>query len=281
MTQYNNYSEIFPTLSAFSDALNTRKNNKFFTHFYGDNYPSYTSSERFTGTKDYKTADQLLICGDSANLDKLMSVSGVDLSAVRGNQKRNVCQKSVCGGVPLVPVFLTGVPKNMLASRKITTKTKVISLLINCAYDFHITTDKIINLGAKLVSIIRYLEKNGIRVNLYAGVYLQDSLKNDYQFAVLIKNAGAPLNLLNIAYPIINPSFLRRHVFRWLETLPISIAITNNKRFADTYGNIKILEKTSDICKKIGKNITPLTCHYLINSTIDDIANNIIKDITI
>ena len=108
----------------------------------------------------------------------------------------------------------------MLASKKITTKTKVINIIYNISVPGSLEASSIVNAGAKMVSIIRYLEKNGIRVNLYTIWAIWDK-KSDHRcaFFVKIKDAGAPLNLLNIAYPIINPSMLRRHGFKWLETM--------------------------------------------------------------
>src|SRR5574344_1707547 len=223
MEKYNNYSEVFNSLSAVNKALNDRQINPVFKNKQASQGDSEFRRE-FTTTKNYKEASELMLYGDSTNLDKLVAVNGVDLSRLRGSKKVNSQQKSVCGGLPLVPVYLTGVPKNMLASKKIVIKTKVINIIYNISVPGSLKASSIVKAGAKMVSIIRYLEKNGIRVNLYTIVAIWDrGSGHKCAFYVKIKDAGAPLNLLNIAYPIINPSMLRRHGLKWLEPIPTKL----------------------------------------------------------
>lgn len=73
-----------------------------------------------------------------------------------------------------------------------------------------------INTAAKVASVIRGLEKSGYRVNLYvAGI-----ARNNNQtigVAVKVKNAGEYLDTLRLAYPIVHPSFFRRHILAYLE----------------------------------------------------------------
>ena len=275
MTQYNNYSEVFNSLSAFNSALNERTINVAFS----SHQSSVTGTAKFTTTENYQEASDLMLSGDIANLDKLVTVDGVDLSHIHGTKKVNRQQKSVAGGFPLVPVYLTGVPKNMLASKKITTKTKVISIVYNLSVCGNISSKDIVAAGAKVASIIKYLEAKGIRCNLYVADVAK-SVYSDMQvisFAVKIKDAGAPLNLLNIAYPLINPSMLRRHVFRFIETCPAAVS----GGIARGYGVPGELNKHSDVCEKIGNNVTVINCSQILKSDVSEIANNIIKSITI
>src|SRR5574344_2337212 len=127
--KYLDYCETFPSLGAFLQNIDNRPLNKVFQD--ANKESSKTGGFSFTGTHDYQEASSLMLHGDSTNLDKLVSVDNIDLSRIHGAKKVNRQQKAVCGGFPLVPVYLTGVPKNMLASKKISVKTKVINIIYN------------------------------------------------------------------------------------------------------------------------------------------------------
>src|SRR5574344_1118152 len=276
MAKYNNYSEVFNSLSEFNNALNDRPINPVFENHQSSQNDSESSRE-FTTTKNYKEASELMLHGDSTNLDKLVAVNGVDLSQLRGSKKVNSQQKSVCGGFPLVPAYLTGVPKNMLASKKIVMKTKVINIIYNISVPGSLKASSIVNAGAKMVSIIRYLEKNGIRVNLYT-IWATWDLNSGHRcaFFVKIKDAGAPLNLLNIAYPIINPSMLRRHGFKWLETIPIKIPTGYYLGHGSPVSGAAIPD-----CEKKQVEGKVLKINTLMRSDAKTVINDIIKIITI
>ena len=276
MEKYNDFSEVFNSLSAFDNALKDRPINPVFRNKQSSQKDS-ENSRVFTTTKSYKEASDLMLHGDSTNLDKLVAVDGVDLSQLRGSKKVNRQQKAVCGGFPLVPVYLTGVPKNMLASKKIVTKTKVINIIYNISVPGSLEASRIVKAGANMVSIIRYLEKNGIRVNLYT-IWATWDMKSGHRcaFFVKIKDAGAPLNLLNIAYPIINPSMLRRHGFKWLETIPIKIPSDYSKGHGSPVSGAII----PDCAKKLVDG-TVLDIYTLLRSDAKTVINDIIKSITI
>ena len=273
--EYTDFAETFPSLGVFLDTIDSRPINKVFVDDKTE--CSKTGSKSFTTTKSYEEASELMLHGDGTNLDKLVAVDGVDLSQLRGSKKVNSQQKSVCGGFPLVPVYLTGVPKNMLASKKIVTKTKVINIIYNISVPASLEASSIVKAGANMVSIIRYLEKNGIRVNLYTiwATWDKSSLHR-CAFFVKIKDAGAPLNLLNIAYPIINPSMLRRHGFKWLETIPTKIP----EGYAYTYGSPVSGAIIPDCAKKLVDG-TLLDTYTLLNKDPKTVINQIIKDITV
>jgi hypothetical protein len=268
-----NYSEIFSSLKNLSDTINSRKMNEVFVNAKRED--SNTNDSIFTGTKSYEESDKLMLSGDSTNLDKLESVKGIDVTKIAGVQKRNICTKSIAGGFPIVPVYLAGVPKNMMAAKKIETKSKVISLIYNKSVDCSIPAENIINAGAKLVSIIKYIESKGIRINLYLA---SKTIKNGQilSFAIKIKDSGAPLNVLNIAYPLINPSIIRRQFLKFIETCPIEI----DKYFPYGYGHPTEIIKTDDICKKIGTT-NVLSFSEINNKSTDEIANQLIDKIRI
>ena len=122
--------------------------------------------------------------------------------------------------MPVVPQVLAGDPNNMLAIKKQRyNSTKVLNIAYNVAVSCSITTDDMIKTAAKVANVIASLEKNGYRVNLYAYSCGRDLKDNYYSLLVKIKDSGKYLDTLRIAYPLVNPSFYRRHVFGYMERL--------------------------------------------------------------
>ena len=140
----------------------------------------------------------------------------------KGNETRNKLYNSPCGFMPIVPKVLAGDPNNMLAVKKESYRsTKVINIIYSMSCSCDVSADKILNNSAKLVEVICQLEKNGYRINLYTGDNARfKRLDTHTAFIVKLKDSGQYLDPLKIAYPLVNPSFLRRHAFKWLETFP-------------------------------------------------------------
>ena len=121
--------------------------------------------------------------------------------------------------MPIVPRVLAGVPENMLAIRKEEyNNTKVLNVIYNTTADHRVSTDAIIKTSASVASAIKTLEKNGYRVNLHVANFVYMNSTPVY-IAVKIKDAGQYFDSLRVAYPLINPSFLRRHIFAVMERI--------------------------------------------------------------
>ena len=178
------------------------------------------SRAEFTGTESFEEAQNLLKCGDKVNADKINATIRKIKAQGKGNATRNSLYNSPCGFMPIVPKVLAGDPQNMLAIKKQTYKsTKVINIAYNVAVDCTRTIEDLIETAAKVANVIASLEKNGYRVNLYAYSCGRDLKYNYYSLLVKIKDSGKYLDTLRIAYPLVNPSFYRRHVFGYMERL--------------------------------------------------------------
>ena len=206
----------FDSLEAFSNWLQvtpqTEKGKE-----YND---SIKNSFSFTGTESFEVAQNLLKYGDKENADKINATIRKIKAQGGGNATRNNLYNSPCGFMPIVPKVLAGDPQNMLAIRKERyNSTKVLNIAYNVAVNCSITTDDMIKTAAKVANVIASLEKNGYRVNLYAYACGMDIKSNYYSLLVKIKDSGKYLDTLRIAYPLVNPSFYRRHVFGYMERL--------------------------------------------------------------
>ena len=178
------------------------------------------SNTEFTGTKSFDEAQNLLKYGDKVNADKITATIRKIKAQGKGNETRNKLYNSPCGFMPIVPKVLAGDPQNMLAIKKQRyNSTKVLNIAYNVAVDCTRTTEDLIKTAAKVANVIASLEKNGYRVNLYAYACGRDLKNNYYSLLVKIKDSGKYLDTLRIAYPLVNPSFYRRHIFGYMERL--------------------------------------------------------------
>ena len=220
----------------------------------------------FTGTKSFEEAQNLLKYGDKENAEKINATIRKIKAQGKGNETRNKLYNSPCGFMPIVPKVLAGDPQNMLAIKKQTYKsTKVINIAYNVAVSCSITVNELNETAAKVANVIASLEKNGYRVNLYAYSCGRDLKYNYFSLLVKIKDSGKYLDTLRIAYPLVNPSFYRRHIFGYMERL-------KGFNLNSTYG--KIVDE--DGCKEcLPINACYLSYYFCSGKTEEEIAKYI------
>lgn len=125
----------------------------------------------------------------------------------------------VAGYQAVVPLYLNGVPTNMLSKKMVIQKQKVITLNKDVGYSCWTTGDQIIEESVKALQIVKKLEAQGYRVNLNI---IHGADKGDYRYCykVRIKSANEKLNISKAAFPLVNPSMNRRLGWRFLEVCP-------------------------------------------------------------
>lgn len=209
----------FNSVEEFSNWLQVTPQTAKGKEFDASNEVSKYNTE-FTCTESFDVAQKLLKYGDKVNADKIAATIRKIKAQGKGNETRNKLYNSPCGFMPIVPKVLAGDPQNMLAIKKQRyNSTKVLNIAYNVAVSCSITTDDMIKTAAKVANVIASLEKNGYRVNLYAYACGMDIKSNYYSLLVKIKDSGKYLDTLRIAYPLVNPSFYRRHIFGYMERL--------------------------------------------------------------
>ena len=207
----------FDTVEAFSNWLQATPQTANGKKFDYSNEIS-ESNTKFTGTESFEVADNLLKFGDKENADNINATIRKIKAQGNGNETRNKLYNSPCGFMPIVPKVLAGDPQNMLAIKKQRyNSTKVLNIAYNVAVASAITTEETTETAAKVANVIATLEKSGYRVNLYAFSCGRDLKYNYYSLLVKIKDSGKYLDTLRIAYPLVNPSFYRRHIFGYME----------------------------------------------------------------
>ena len=213
------YSKSFCNLDTFAKFLEKGTTKAAFLN--RKDGPSSTKENAYmtewTGTASFAEADRLFQYGDDksaakmdpANLTRAAEVPAVDLRARR--------VRSVAGFSPNVPAVLQGRPKTMYKLTRQRVDSKVVTFCYDCASDWTIDSDVRAAAALKLVNTILGIEKKGYRVNLYVCACMRGTNEACGAF-VKIKDSGTYMDRRKMAYPLINTSFFRRHMFKFMET---------------------------------------------------------------
>lgn len=219
----------FENLYSFADFCNNTPVAKLFAN---ERLGSETGSESFAGTPDFATANRLLREGDP-NAAAKVKKEYTNIIARAKVQRPRPCP-SIIGHTPIVGAYLAGDPVCMLAKKNRQTRARIITIIYNTSVHCGIDANDMAKAGANLLAAINQIEANGVRVNLYAAEVSKAKGKKEECLVttVKIKTDCQPLNLMQIAYPIANPSFLRRHILRVTE---VTTGLTE-KHWVSGYG---------------------------------------------
>lgn len=167
----------------------------------------------------YKNAAEIMLTGDPKSARLIKDCEKTARLKSNGQTARNTIYSAQQGFVPNMGRVMAGHPDNMInIRRQIVRNTKVLNIMYNCAIDYSVDKDKIAYEGARLLSGIRQLEKNGYRVNLYIACIAKfDKSKNSAVFAVKAKDDGKPVNITRLAFPLVNDMFLRKIIIALIE----------------------------------------------------------------
>lgn len=213
-TKYGSIVE-YKSIAEFYDYLCTTPFNDVFRW---SEHSSVSGSESFTKTKSFDEAVDLMKNGWSEMANKLTNKLKVKENQSAMVQKRKSIN-SVAGFQPIVPLYLSGVPNNMVSQKMVPVKQKVIEITKSVDYSGGTSTNTIIDESVKALQLVKRFEAMGYRVILNIAIgSVEDNKK---MFAkVRIKNADEKLNISKLAFPLVHPSMLRRLFFRWIEVYP-------------------------------------------------------------
>lgn len=212
----NNKTEIieYDSLKEFYDYL---CKTPFNDAFRWASHSSVEGTERFTKTKNFDEAVELFKNGWSDMATKLVQKLKVIESKTEPTMKpRNTL--GVCGYQAIVPLYLQGVPNNMVNKKMVPVKQKVITLNKSIDYSCGVSADQIIEESIKAMQIIKKLEAQGYRCNL--NIVLGSSQTKKFVVKIRIKSANEKMNISKLAFPLVHPSMLRRLFFRFIEVYP-------------------------------------------------------------
>ena len=231
---------------------------------------SVSNSEKFTKTKNFEEASELFKRGWSDMATTLTQKLKVIESKTAPTMKPK-SKLDVCGYQAIVPLYLNGVPNNMVNKKMVPIKQKIIN--INKSIDYHagVKADTIVDESIKALQIVKKLEAQGYRCNLNIVLGSSEGWGKDskrFFIKVRIKSANEKLNVSKLAFPLVHPSMLRRLFFRFIEVYP---KVT--KDFVSGYG---APAKSYELRKYFPDDyLLPNFIYKDINSitTIDDLEN--------
>lgn len=172
----------------------------------------------FSQTYTFEEATQLFKNGWQDMSEKLNQRLKVEL----GKMEKVMVAKntlSVQGYQPIVPLYLNGIPANMISKQMKPMKQKVITLNKSITYSGAVSTEKMVEEGIKALAIVKKLENQHYRCNLNIILGTEEYSKG-YTIKVRIKSANERLNINKLTFPLVHPSMLRRLFFRFIEVYP-------------------------------------------------------------
>ena len=263
--QINSKTEVieYDSLHEFYEYLiHTPFNNAF----CWANHSSVDGNYSFTKTKDFNEAVELFKNGWSDMATELVQKLKVIENKTEPTMKpKNVL--GVAGYQAIVPLYLQGVPNNMVTKKMTPIKQKVITLNKSIDYNGGVSTDQIIEESIKAMQIVKKLEAQGYRCNL--NIILGTTAgSNQFVVKVRIKSANEKLNVSKLAFPLVHPSMLRRLFFRFIEVYP-----NVTKSFVGGYGKPATSSELREIFKD--EYLLPNFIKKDVNiiKTIDDLEN--------
>lgn len=175
----------------------------------------------WSGTRTFEEACDLFKNGWSEMSERLKNRLKVEGKFEPSMTYRNV--QSVQGYHPIVPLYLMGIPNNMVTKKMVPMKQKVVTLNKSLDYSSRVKSEQIIEESIKAFRIIQKLESQNYRVNLnlvigVSGVYGGQSEK--YFIKIRLKSSTEKLNISKLSFPLVHPSMLRRLYFRFMEVHP-------------------------------------------------------------
>lgn len=245
----------FESLKEFYDYIcNTPLNETF---KWGELSSSRKSKGDWYGTSSFEEATELFKNGwqlGAEELTKKLKIAETQKDVQ--TTYKNIL--SMCGYQAIVPLYLQGVPNNMVSKKIVPVKNKVITINKIISVSASVSSETMKAESVKCFQIIKKIEQSGIRVNLNLMISTGHVCAK-----IRLKSANEKLNISKLAFPLVHPSMFRRLYFRFIETYP---TIPRSYRFG--YGSVPNESEFKAVCGK-GEIVLPT---LLKGSTEDEIT---------
>lgn len=262
----------FEDITTLHEYLSAAVSNK---HFEG-NESSLSGGYDFCGSNDMPQAHNWLVNGyNDIAVPMQQAIRAAEAEGETGahtTRRRHV--SSVAGNRVNVAKFLAGNPVCMTRTIRAKVPAPVVTIVYNSGAISSYTADEIFNAALKVLLAAIKIEKQGVRVNLYAAT-ISKSRKQYGGIILRVKSADQPLNVLKTAYPLCHPSMLRRHKFRYIETHP-----DTERHWREGYGRSVDFGELTDALRLEGMKYDAALTFYDVHGggvKVDDIVNKILK----
>ena len=171
----------------------------------------------WTKTKSFEEALKLFESGWYQDFDKfLVQKKQVD-KHFPYVAKKKIYHNYVCGSVPNVVNAINNLPLSMRKIYDDNNPQNIITINYNISYPWFTTQSQIFNNGLLTLSLIDFFDSLGYRVDLR---FYEISKKGNQILYIdtILKSSGEKIHLQKFYFAFCNPSFLRRIIFRVIET---------------------------------------------------------------
>lgn len=258
----------FNSIQEFYDYIcNTPLNDTFRNESY---LASLKSRANWCGTSSFNEASDLLRNGWSygaQNLTQKLKIAEADKQVQTAY--RNIL--SMAGYQAIVPLYLNGVPNNMVNKKLVPVKQRVLTINKAISASASVSSETLMNESVKCFQIIKKIEASGIRVNLNLMIST-----GHVCVKIRLKSAGEKLNISKLAFPLVHTSMFRRLYFRFIETYP-----TIPRSYRHGYGRVPSEEEFKKVCGK-GEVLLPTLLRgsnesEIIKLSVDELIDRLSK----
>ncbi len=232
--RFNNLFTLYEYLKS-----NPKTNDDIF-----DRLASVTNDSDFAG-KPYPEAVEDLVGDIDPGYEEFLKLQSDLKRATKGKVHKYKLVRTVAGGHLNIPAYCAGSPLCYETEEKIT-KPKFVSLHVSLSYYWGTTKTQVLHRAIIITNIIKALEQAGYSVNLNTFELCEKDGELVY-IVVQIKQHGGRLNMSALYKTLCHVEFLRRILFRILETMCV------RKSWSNGYGSTCSEEFTRETLK-LGKN---------------------------
>lgn len=212
--------------------------------FNANNLSSNGKDYDWYKTNSFDDSLELCLKGEEA-LDNLFNESNLELSKFFPflSQKRNIVT-SYYGHRPNVSRYLTSNPRCMYKLER-NEAYNFVDIHYNVCASSISSTNSILNRGIILINVIKFLESLGYRVRLNFFELCKEG--DEYFYAsVNLKRLEERISPSICYFPMCNPSFLRRILFRLKESTEFKL-----DGWSDSYGSVLNLYQLNNVCENL------------------------------
>lgn len=229
----------FDSLLDFYNYINNTPINGAFEYRKHDLSSTKKSKNNWSGTDSYEEAVELFKNGwtiGAQDLTKKLKLAETDKQVQMA--AKNIL--SMCGYQAIVPLYLNGVPNNMVNKKMVPIKQKVITINKALSASAAVSSQTLMNESVKCFQIVKKIEASGVRVNLNLMISTGHVVVK-----IRLKSSTEKLNISKLAFPLVHTSMFRRLYFRFVEVYP-----TIPKNYTWGYGRVPNEDEFRKACEK-------------------------------
>lgn len=170
-------------------------------------------SSDWSDTDSFEEAYNRMVRG--YEYEEVTEAVGEFRSVATGQRSRSY--QDVVGHQVIVPLYLQGIPTNMVNKRPVV-DNKIVTIVYETSAPHGVSSDRIMETTKELFAKIVNLEAEGYRCNVWV-IETNGNEDGKWGFALKLKTDRETLNFKKMMFPLVSSSFLRRIGFRIKERL--------------------------------------------------------------